>query len=404
MTIRPKLLFLVTEDWYFWSHRLPIARAAHNAGYEVVVATRVQEHGDRILAEGFGLVPLRLSRGSYSPWHELMAIRELRRLYRAEKPDIVHHVAMKPVLYGAIAVLGLRDIQVVNAFAGLGYLAASSSLKAWLLRLVILTVLRFLLWQPNHRVLLQNKEDQEFIINKLKVGRDRTILIRGSGVDVRKFTATPEPAGGVPLVVLSSRMLWNKGIEEFVEAAQTLRSEGIATRFILAGNSDEGSPSSIPRETLLRWKESGSVEWWGHQDNVVELLQRATLVCLPSHGGEGVPKSLLEAAASQRTIVTTDVPGCRDIVRQNVNGLLVPPKDVTALAEAIKELLIDSTRRKEMAERGRDIAVREFAEEVVIQQTLAFYQQILPGTRCGPGLGPQDMQETHITTSSSETL
>ncbi len=385
----PKLLFVVAEDWYFWSHRLPIARAALRNGYEVIVATRVLTYGQKIRHEGFQLIPLRLSRESYSPLSEFPAIRQLRQIYSSEHPDIVHQVGLKPILYGSIAALGHRNLQVINAFGGLGYLGASSSLKARYLRFAIWNAYRFLLNRPNHHVLLQNREDKQLMVAKLRVPVENIAIIRGSGVDLDLFWPAPE-AAGAPIVLLAARMLWNKGIEEFVEAALILRTKGVTARFAMVGDTDLGSPSAIPRQQLLDWQGSGVVEWWGHQEEMPRIFKQANLVCLPSHGGEGVPKVLLEAAASGRAIVAADVPGCREIVRPGINGMLVPPRNPVALAAAIEELLRDPERRLQMGGRGREIAANEFSEETVVHQTLALYRELLAShvLRLEPSHGP----------------
>jgi glycosyltransferase involved in cell wall biosynthesis len=374
--MRRKLLFVVTEDYYFWSHRLPLARAALRHGYEVVVATRVSNYAEKIRNEGFRLIPLQLNRESYSPWTEFRAIRQLRQIYRTERPDLAHHVALKPILYGSIAALGSKDTKVINAWAGLGYLIASSSLKARILRMFILNVFGLLMRRSNYHVLLQNSDDRELLIKMLKLPREKTTLIRSSGVDVNCFVPVPEPSGP-PVVLLASRMLWNKGVKDFVEAARLLQAHGLPVRFVLVGDKDPRSPSGIPREQLLEWQSSGAVEWWGHQSNMAEAFHQATLVCLPSHGGEGVPKTLLEAAASARAIVTTDVPGCRDIVRHGINGLLVPPHSPEALAASIEKLLRDSALRQQMAIQGREVVVKEFSQESVVEKTLALYEHLL---------------------------
>ena len=373
---RPKILFVVAEDWYFWSHRRPIAAAALQNGYDVFVATRVGDCGEKIVEAGFRLIPLRLDRSSYSLFHELGTISELRRIYRQEKPDIIHHIALKPILYGSMAALGSERAHVINAFAGLGYLVSSPSFKARALKQVLWKMFRFLLNRPNSYLLLQNREDRDLLVAEVGVRPEKTAIIRGSGVGVNEFQATAETPG-VPLVLLSSRMLWIKGISDFVEAAKLLRARGVPARFVLAGDTDPGSPGAIPREKLQEWQESGPVEWWGHQHSMSRMLQQAAIVCLPSHGGEGVPKALIEAAASERAIVATDVPGCRDIVRHGTNGLLVPPRDPAALADAILRLLNDAALRAEMGRRGREIVVNEFSEEKVVQQTLALYRQLL---------------------------
>jgi glycosyltransferase involved in cell wall biosynthesis len=375
---RPKILFVVAEDWYFWSHRRPIASAALQNGYDVFVATRVGDCGEKIIEAGFRLIPLRLDRSSYSLFHELRTVSELRSIYRREKPDIIHHIALKPILYGSIAALGNRRIQVINAFAGLGYLVSSPSFKARMLKRVLWKMFRFLLNRPNSFLLLQNREDRDLLVAEVGVPPEKTTIIRGSGVDVNEFQAIAE-VPSVPIVLLSSRMLWIKGISDFVEAAKLLHSRGVRARFVLAGDTDPGSPGAIPREKLQEWQNAGRVEWWGHQQSMSRMLQQSAIVCLPSHGGEGVPKALIEAAASERAIVATDVPGCRDIVRHGTNGLLVPPKNPAALSDAIATLLNDPSLRAAMGRRGREIAVNEFSEEKVIQQTLALYRQLLSG-------------------------
>src|SRR5215471_1230427 len=264
--MRPKLLFVITEDWYFWSHRLPIARAALRAGYEVVVATRVTGCADKIENAGFRVIPLQLDRSSYSPREEWRAVRELWAIYRRERPQIVHHVALKPILYGSMAALRQKDIQVVNAFAGLGYLVASSSMKARLLRPMVWSALRFLLNRPRYRVLLQNREDKDVLVSRLHLAPEKIAVIRGSGVNVDLFQPVPEP-DGVPVVLLASRMLWIKGVQQFAAAAQLLRERGVSARFILAGQGDPNSPSCVPQQQLLDWQNSGVVEWWGHNQD-----------------------------------------------------------------------------------------------------------------------------------------
>jgi glycosyltransferase involved in cell wall biosynthesis len=380
---RPKILFVVAEDWYFWSHRRPIAAAALQSGYDVFVATRVGDCGEKIVGAGFRLIPLRLNRSSYSLFNELRTVSELRSIYRQEKPDIVHHIALKPILYGSMAALRNRKMQVINAFAGLGYLVSSPSFKAKMLKRVLWKMFRFLLNRPNSFLLLQNQEDRDLLVAEIGATLEKTTIIRGSGVDANEFQATAE-APGVPIVLLSSRMLWIKGISDFVEAAKLLRARGINARFVLAGDTDPGSPGAIPREKLQEWQNAGPVEWWGHQQSMARMLPQAAVVCLPSHGGEGVPKALIEAAASERAIVASDVPGCRDIVRHGTNGILVPPKNPAALADAIARLLNNPGLRAEMGRRGREIVVNEFSEEKVIQQTLALYRQLLSGGDAPP--------------------
>jgi glycosyltransferase involved in cell wall biosynthesis len=373
---RPKVLFLVTEDRFFWSHRLPVARAGLRDGYEVIVATGVSGFAQQILDEGFRLIPLKLVRKSNSLRGEVSAILQLRQIYRREKPDIVHHVAIKPILYGSIASLGRKSMPVMNALTGLGYLVGSSSWQAAFLRVLVWRAFRLFLNRPNQRVLVENEDDKRLLIAQVNVSSDKIVLTRGSGVDVTQFGLTAEPTG-TPVILLAARMLWIKGVEEFVEAAKLLRAKGVAARFVLAGDTDLNNPTCVPRRQLLEWQNSGIVEWWGHQQDMPNLFKQVNLVCLPSHGGEGVPKVLMEAAACGRAIVTTDVPGCREIVRQGVNGFIVPPKNASLLASAMEHLLNDSAIRRQMAARSREIAVDEFSEGAVVRQTLALYSELL---------------------------
>lgn len=365
-----KLLFVVADDWYFLSHRLPLALAALREGFEVGVATRVGTQGQQIINAGLRLIPLEhLKREKRSPINEFRTISELRRIYRREQPDIVHHIALKPVLYGNIAALGL-PLTIVNAFAGLGYLASSKSPKAMMLRTVIWNTMRFLLNRPKAFTILQNFEDRDFAVNTLGMSEENTEVIMGSGVDLELFTPSPQPSG-VPIVMLPSRLLWNKGVAEFVSAADQLTSTGVRARFVLVGDTDEGSPSAIPRSRLAQWHDAGSIEWWGKMSNMQDVLPQASIICLPSYR-EGIPKVLIEAAACGRPIVTTDVPGCRDVVQHYVNGMLVPAHNSDDLALTIKVLLGNLDLRVRMGNAGRKIAAH-FSQDVVIEKTLLRY-------------------------------
>ncbi|MCH8999348.1 MAG: glycosyltransferase family 4 protein [Proteobacteria bacterium] len=378
---KPVLLYLVTEDWYFWSHRLPIARAARAAGWEVLVATRVAEHGERIRREGFRLVPIGLRRRSLAPWREVAAIAELARLYRRERPDLVHHVAMKPVLYGSLAAALAGVPAVVNALAGMGYVFTSSGVKARLLRPLIRTAFRWLLDRPNSRLILQNPDDIAAMtgatVAKGTVAAERVALIRGSGVDIQIFRPREEP-GGTPVAVMVSRMLWDKGVGELVEAARLLRRREVPLRVVLVGPPDPDNPASIPERQLRDWDASGDIAWWGERSDIAEIWAQGQIAVLPSHR-EGLPKSLLEAAACGRPMVAADVSGCREIVKDGVTGLLVPPGDAGGLADALERLARDPDLRRRLGAAARDLVEREFSEEAVVAQTLALYRSLVPG-------------------------
>lgn len=374
-TSRPKLLFLVTEDWYFCSHRLPLARAAQTAGYDIVVATRVGAHGEAIAVEGFKLIPIGLRRRSQNPLRELTAIAEVAGIFRRERPDIVHHIALKPVLYGSIAARIARVPTVVNVLAGMGFIFASKTLKARLLQPFVVRAFRLLLNAGRSLLILQNPDDQRMLVEGGMVAPERVRLIRGSGVNIERFTPTPEPAG-TPVVMLPSRMIWDKGVGEFVEAARLLHALGVHARFVLVGESDSENPVAISDGQLAEWRDSGVVEWWGRREDMPEVFAQSSVVCLPSYR-EGLPKVLLEAAACGRPMITTDVPGCREVVINGYNGLLVPPRNAAALAASIRRLIEDPEQRLRMGERGRELVEAEFSDDKVVQQTLAVYRELL---------------------------
>jgi len=373
---RSKILYLVTEDWYFWSHRLPIARASRDRGFEVVVATRVQSHGDRIAGEGFRVVPLGWRRRSLHPWNETKALIELVRVYRRERPDIVHHIALKPAVYGSLAARLTGARAVVNTVAGMGYVFTSRELKARLLSPPLKSAFRFLFNRPNVRVIIQNPDDGNALAEYCGVGRDKTVLIRGSGVDLSRFAPRPEPAGR-PNVTMVSRMLWDKGVGELVEAAKRLREANDPIDVTLVGVPDPENPASISNAQLEAWQREGLVRWLGYREDVAKVWADSTIAVLPTTYGEGVPKALIEAAACGRAVIATDVPGCREIVLPGESGLLVPPRDSDALLEAIRRLSHDPALRKRMGEKGREHAVGGFSEETVVEQTLALYDSLL---------------------------
>lgn len=371
----PKILFLVTEDWYFCSHRLALANEAKRNGFDVVVATRVMSHGKQIEDKGFKLVPISMVRSSKNPLKELATLLELVKIYKSERPDIVHHVAMKPVLYGAIAAWVAKVPHVINALTGMGYIFISNHWKAILLRKFVSNAFRILLNRPNSRVIVQNPDDRNFIVQSRILIPERIVLIRGSGVDTQAFSVTPVP-GGVITVVLASRMLWDKGVGEFVEAARLIRDSGKDIRFVLVGDSDPANPAAVPTSQLEVWNRSGVIEWWGRREDMPKVFSESHIVCLPSYR-EGLPKVLIEAAACGRPIVATDVPGCREIVLHGKNGFLVPARNSAAIADALERLIEDPALRYKMGIKGRELALSEFSIEKVVSQTLALYQELV---------------------------
>lgn len=372
---RPKLLYFITEDWVFCSHRLPLALAAQDAGYDVAVATNVNEHAEVIRQAGIRLIPFNLSRRGMNPLSESAVIARLTALYRKEKPDIVHNVAMKPVLYGSLAARLSGVPHVVNALTGMGYVFTSDEPMARLLRPAISSSFKKLLDRNKSVLILQNHDDYAMFVRKRFISEEKIRLIRGSGVDTTVYYPTPEPSG-IPLVILASRMLVDKGIMEFVEAARQLKACGVTARFALVGDTDLHNPSAIPKEQLTSWHSEGVIEWWGRRDDMTSVLAQSHLVCLPSYR-EGLPKVLIEAASCGRPIVTTDTNGCREIVRDGENGLLVPVHSTVELAEAMQRLIENKELREIMGSRGRKIVLSEFAIEKVVTETMTVYGDML---------------------------
>lgn len=373
-----KLLFLVAEDWYFWSHRLSIARAAREAGIEVYVMARINRHADAIRSEGFELIPWSgFVPGGMNPLKEIQAVLQVLRQYRRVRPDLVHHVHNKPILYGGLAAR-LCGIPAMNTVAGLGLVFAEQSVKMRTLRRLMVNLFRVALNGKNRTLTaFQNGEDLDYFLEMGVVTPSRVTLIRGSGVDLSAFPGRPNPSG-IPVVMLAARLLWKKGIREFISAARAVAAQGIPARFVIVGAPDTNSPNAVPESVLRQWHNEGVVEWWGRRSDMAAVLAEAAIVCLPSTYREGVPRVLIEAASCCRPIVTTNIGGCRDIVRDSENGILVPPGDSEALAEAIRRLLADPNLREMMGRRGRQIVAEQFSDEYVVSETSIAYRRLIP--------------------------
>ncbi|MCA8932282.1 MAG: glycosyltransferase family 4 protein [Rhodospirillaceae bacterium] len=379
---KPKLIFLVTEDWYFWSHRLPTARAAVEAGFAVGVATRVSAHRQRIEAAGFAVYPLSWRRGDRGVAN-LRAVREIAALYRRERPAVVHPIALKAMVLGAIAARFAGRPRMVHTLAGLGYAFTAQSLRARLLRRAIASVFRLFVNRPGSTVVFQNPDDRALLLRLGAVDAARTRVIRGSGVDVEHFRPLPEPEGDRLVCALVGRMLTIKGIVTAVEAVRRVRSHGIDLHLVLVGNSDPESPSAIPPDTLEGWAAEDGITWLGRVDDVREVWQTSHIAVQPSLGGEGIPKSLLEAAACGRPIVATDVAGCREAVVDGETGRLVPPGDSAALADALEALCRDGDQRRRYGAASRALVETGLSAEAVYRQSLDVYREVLAAAAAG---------------------
>jgi glycosyltransferase involved in cell wall biosynthesis len=371
---QPRVLYLVGEVSSFYHHRLPLARAAAAAGFDVHVALP-QEGGlgtEREESTEFTFHRIRFPRSLGGPGAELRSLWDLYRLCRRLRPDVIHTFSAKMVAYGGIVARLARVRGAVHSLSGLGHVFAVGGLRASLYRAVLRAAWRVGFAHPCARVVFQNPDDREELLELGLVSADRAVLIRGSGVEIERFTPTPEPQGR-PVVMLASRLLWVKGVGVFADAARMCREWGVPARFVIVGQPDAENPTAVPMRQLREWHDSGLLEWWGWRDDMPAILAASHILCLPSYNREGVPKILLEGAAAGRPLIATDMPGCREIVLHGDTGLLVPPRDAKALAEAIRELLLRPELRLRMGARARVLAVRDFSSEQVTGRLVALY-------------------------------
>ena len=372
-----RILILVNVDWFFISHRLPIAIAAKSKGYEVHIACGFTKHYDYLKSLGFVLHPIKLQRSGTSLLEEYSLFRQIKKLIRNVKPDVLHLVTIKPSIYGGLASRNQksaegRPLKRVVAISGLGYIFTATGVFSSIRKLIISTVYRLALNRKNTKVIFQNPTDVETFVKQGIIKKEQSVLIRGSGVDLMQYAVVNEPEG-TPVVAFVARLLISKGILEFVDAAKLAKTKGLNARYVLVGDFDD-NPESITKEQLTEWIDKGIVEYWGYSSNIAATIAKTNIMVLPSYR-EGLPKSLIEAAACGRAVVTTDVPGCRDAIVPNQTGLLVPVRDSVALFEAIERLLKDEALRKLFAENGREWAESVFDINDVIQRHLDLYAE-----------------------------
>lgn len=374
-----RLVFTVNNPDFLVSHRLVLVKGALAAGYDVH-AVAPEGQGFEVLANlGVECHRWTLGRKSQALIGEGRAVSSLLSIYARLAPDIVHQVTIKPVLYGSAVCRLLKKPAVVNAVSGFGYVFLAQGPIAEARRRAVAAAYRMALTTPRSAVVLQNDDDEADLrrFGALASSAD-VVKIRGSGVDLSRFRPCPEPAGP-PVVMLPARLLWDKGVREFVEAAEAVRRLEPTVRFVLAGGLDDGNPAAVARADVENWVRSGQVEWWGHQTDMAAAFAKATLVCLPSYR-EGMPKALLEAAAVGRALITTDAPGCRDAVDGGRAGLLVPVRNAPAIAEAILNLVRSPEQRLELVEAARKLAVTRFDDGLVLRQHLCLYARLLGRT------------------------
>ncbi|WP_085784643.1 glycosyltransferase family 4 protein [Candidatus Nucleicultrix amoebiphila] len=373
---RKKILYLVAEDHYFLSHRFELAKASVNQGFEVVLATNVSKYLQQIQSAGIRVVPLKhFHRSSLNPFKDLKTLKELYKIYKNERPDIVHQVALKPVLYCTLIARILKIPHIINAIAGMGHVFTDQGLKTRGLRIILSQLFRFILKSPHQHIIVQNPDDRHLILNLCSIEPTRVVLIRGSGVDTKLFKKSPEKPidSKGPKVALVARMLWSKGIREAIEAQKILKAKNKKLQLFFYGNSDPKNPAAVPNALLKTWQKEGLIHWEGHCDHVQDIYKDTHISLLPSYR-EGLPRSLLEAAAAGKPIITTDTPGCREIVQDGVNGFLVPIKNPQALANALERLIDDKQLRQKMGQKGRELIQKEFSDEIIISQTIRLYK------------------------------
>jgi glycosyltransferase involved in cell wall biosynthesis len=369
-----KVILFANTAWYLYNFRLPLALALREQGNEVILLSPGETPYHELLQQnGFRSLSFPLQRRRVNPLAEIESIWQIFQIYRREQPDIVHHFTIKPVLYGSLAAHLLGMKKIINAVSGLGYVFTASDNKGKLLRAAAKKMYQLSL--RGTQVVFQNPDDAAYFTQLELVKPGQISLIRGSGVDIHRFQPTQEPQD-TPLVILPARMLWDKGIQEFVEAASKLKSRGVPGRFALVGAPDPGNPESVPVENLEKWKREGIVEWWGWRDDMIAVYHSANIVCLPTRYREGTPKTLIEAAACARPIVATNVPGCREVVQDGHNGFLTPPINAEALADALQMLIEKPAERQRMGRNGRVLAVEEFSTDRIISETLRIYHQL----------------------------
>lgn len=385
-----KFILVATYDWYMYNFKLPIARKLREEGHEVLLVVPQGSYLESMIAQGYDVREWGLDRHSMNPLKEFRSLLHLISIYVQERPDVVHHFTAKGILYGSLAAALSGMDHVVNAVTGgasaFGNVISKSNVVhegiQWMLKRLFRLVL------SGTEVIFQNPDDLDSFVEQGLVERQHCHLIEGSGVDLNSFQPAREP-DGLPKVMLAGRLLWNKGVGEFVEASRILNNGETRARFILVGDTDESNPMSVSEEQIDEWEQEGVVEWWGFQEDMPAVFAEMHIVCSPTFYREGVPKVLIEAAACERPIVTTDMPGCREIVRDGENGLLVPPKDAEALASALNELIESKERRTEMGQRGREIVRKEFSVEQVVAETLDVYDQ-MTGTKIFAAGGKSD--------------
>ncbi|GAB3093694.1 glycosyltransferase family 4 protein [Lysobacter terrae] len=374
-----KFMFFANTDWYLYNFRLSTALHLKQRGADVVMLSPPGPFGDRFAEHGIRWITLPMQRASLNPAREAMTLREIVRVLSDERPDLLHNFTVKCAVYGALAAKLARIPAVVNAVAGLGYVFTSDALMARSLRPVVKVLMRGTLGGHNSRLVLQNPDDASTFVDSKLVPEHHIRLIRSSGVDTNRFTPSRHENQQRPLrVLLAARLLWEKGVQEFVDAASLVNGRGRSMEFLLAGTPDPGNPRSVDQHHVEGWVRQGLVKWLGHVEDMPALLRSVDVMALPSYYREGVPKSLIEGAACGLALVTTNLPGCREVVScHGFDGLHAEPRDAASLAELLIRLDDDRELLRRLGDAARRRALADFDERLVISRTLEVYQELL---------------------------
>ena len=383
-----KVLLFANTDWYHYNFNLPLARVLQRQGVQVLLISPPGRFAARLVEAGFRWIALPMNRLSLNPWEEFKLLRFIIDLYRRERPDLVHHFTIKCVVYGSIAARAVGIDRRVNAVTGLGHVFTGDSLRNQFLRPLVRRLLQLALTGRLCRLIVQNPDDFSAFADEQLLPAEKIRLIRGLGVNIERFsprllgaetpeTTPPGPSRYPPLKVLvATRLLWEKGLREYVQAARLLKNSGHDVEFLLAGDPDPGNPASIQTEQLMAWRNEGIINFLGYVDDMPGLFSRVDVAVLPSYR-EGLPQCMLEAAACGLPLIATDVPGCREIVEDGINGLLIPPRNSAALAEAIAHLDRNRAQCRVLGDASRRKVLQDFDEKTILRMTLNVYREIL---------------------------
>lgn len=373
-----RIVLFANTEWYLYNFRLSLAKALRDEGHDLLLISPPGPYGERLKELGFNWQPVPMTRRSLNPFRELGLLVHLVRLFRKQHIDLVHGFTIKSAVYGSLAARLAGIPGRINAVAGMGYVFSSSDLKARLLRPFVRLALRLAFAGDHSRLILQNPDDVAVFTRSALMPVEHIRLVLGSGVDCSRFSpSSNKKLDSNPATVLfAARLLWDKGVAEFIEAIRQLRAGGTDAKFVIAGEPDEGNPAAVPTADIHAWQREGLVEWLGHVDDMAALYRSVDIMVLPSYR-EGLPKGLIEAAACALPIITTDVPGCREVVDHELTGLLVEPRRPEAVAQTIERLAGDAQLRARMGRAGREKMLAQFDEQIVIRQTLSVYAELL---------------------------